>query len=137
MHGLVFFGVIELNQKMLILKRFIVKKWFFLLFRWKTDPSGDEWGISSKIEKIEYQTRRVRFCFFRVIELNQKKLILTMISYKKTFLVIFCEKWPFKGRILLEAGASLSTVDKQVNTPSVKLRQSNIKPFKWRMWNVI
>jgi ankyrin repeat protein len=32
--------------------------------------------------------------------------------------------------VLLEAGASLSTVDKQVIKPSVKLRQSNIKPFK-------
>ena len=33
-------------------------------------------------------------------------------------------------KVLLEAGASLSTVDKQVIKPSVKLRQSNIKPFK-------
>jgi hypothetical protein len=32
--------------------------------------------------------------------------------------------------VLLGAGASLSTVDKQVIKPSVKLRQSNIKPFK-------
>ena len=32
--------------------------------------------------------------------------------------------------VLLEAGASLSTVDKEVIKPSVKLRQSNIKPFK-------
>ena len=32
--------------------------------------------------------------------------------------------------VLLEAGASLSTVNKQVIKPSVKLRQSNIKPFK-------
>jgi hypothetical protein len=32
--------------------------------------------------------------------------------------------------VLLEAGASLSTVDKQVINPSVKLRQLNIKPFK-------
>jgi hypothetical protein len=32
--------------------------------------------------------------------------------------------------VLLEAGASLSAVDKQVIKPSVKLRQSNIKPFK-------
>jgi hypothetical protein len=32
--------------------------------------------------------------------------------------------------VLLEAGASLSTVDKQVINPSVKLRQSIIKPFK-------
>jgi hypothetical protein len=30
--------------------------------------------------------------------------------------------------VLLEAGASLSAVDKQVINPSVKLRQSNIKP---------
>jgi hypothetical protein len=40
----------------------------------------------------------------------------------------------FKGHkdvteMLLEAGASLSTVDKHVIKPSVKLRQSNIKPF--------
>ena len=32
--------------------------------------------------------------------------------------------------VLLEAGASLSTVDEEVNKPSVKLRQSNIRPFK-------
>ena len=30
---------------------------------------------------------------------------------------------------LLEVGASLSTVDKHVFNPSVKRRQSNIKPF--------
>jgi hypothetical protein len=33
-------------------------------------------------------------------------------------------------KVLLEAGASLSAVDKQVIKPSVKLRQSNIKLFK-------
>jgi hypothetical protein len=33
------------------------------------------------------------------------------------------------AKVLLEAGASLSTVDKQVINPSVKRRQSNIKPF--------
>jgi hypothetical protein len=32
--------------------------------------------------------------------------------------------------VLLEAGASLSAVDKQVIETSVKLRQSNTKPFK-------
>jgi hypothetical protein len=32
-------------------------------------------------------------------------------------------------KVLLEAGASLSTVDKQVINPSVKLRQSNIIIF--------
>ena len=32
--------------------------------------------------------------------------------------------------VLLEAGASLSAMDKEVIKPSVKLRQSNIKPFK-------
>jgi hypothetical protein len=48
--------------------------------------------MSSKMKKTEYQTRRVRSCFDRVIELNQKKLIFTMISYKKTFLVICGEK---------------------------------------------
>jgi hypothetical protein len=32
-------------------------------------------------------------------------------------------------KVLLEAGASLSAVDKQVIKPSVKLRQSNIKPL--------
>ena len=31
--------------------------------------------------------------------------------------------------VLLEAGASLSTVDTQVINPSVKRKQSNIKPF--------
>jgi ankyrin repeat protein len=34
------------------------------------------------------------------------------------------------AQVLLEAGASLSTVDKQVINPSVKRRKSNIKPFK-------
>jgi hypothetical protein len=33
-------------------------------------------------------------------------------------------------KILLEAGASLSAVDKQVIKPAVKLIQSNIKLFK-------
>jgi hypothetical protein len=32
--------------------------------------------------------------------------------------------------MLLEAGALLSIVDKEVIKPPVKLRQSNIKPFK-------
>ena len=32
--------------------------------------------------------------------------------------------------VLLEGGASLSDVDNNVIKPSVKLRQSNIKPFK-------
>jgi hypothetical protein len=31
--------------------------------------------------------------------------------------------------VLLEAGASLSTLDTQVINPSVKRRQPNIKPF--------
>jgi hypothetical protein len=34
--------VIELNQKMLILKRFIAKDDFFWTFLGKTDPSSDE-----------------------------------------------------------------------------------------------
>jgi hypothetical protein len=33
-------------------------------------------------------------------------------------------------KVLLVGGASLSTVDKEVTKPSVKVRQSNIKPFK-------
>jgi hypothetical protein len=33
-------------------------------------------------------------------------------------------------QFLVEKGASLSAVDKQVIKPSVKLRQSNIKLFK-------
>jgi ankyrin repeat protein len=33
-------------------------------------------------------------------------------------------------KVLVEAGASLSAVDKYVIKPSVKLRQSNIKLFK-------
>jgi hypothetical protein len=35
--------------------------------------------------------------------------------------------------VLLEAGASLSTVDDQVIKPSVQVIQSNIKPFKRQM----
>jgi ankyrin repeat protein len=34
------------------------------------------------------------------------------------------------AKVLLEAGASLSAVDKKVIKPSVKLIQSNIKLFK-------
>jgi len=41
--------------------------------------------MSSKMKKIEYQTRRVGSCFNRVIELNQKMLILKKICYKKWF----------------------------------------------------
>ena len=32
--------------------------------------------MSSRMKKMEYQTRRVRSCFNRMIELNQKMLIL-------------------------------------------------------------
>ena len=38
---------------------------------------------------------------------------------------------------LLEAGASPSVVDNHVIKPSVKLRQSNIKLFKFHTRNVI
>jgi len=41
-----------------------------------------------------------------------------------------CEGHKDVTEVLLKAGASLSTVDKQVNKPLVKLRQSNSKPFK-------
>jgi hypothetical protein len=41
------------------------------------------------MKKIEYQRRRARSCFNRVIELNQKKVILTMISYKQIFVIHF------------------------------------------------
>ena len=41
------------------------------------------------MKKIEYQTRRVRSCFNRVIELNQKMLILKrFIGTKMIFFVI-------------------------------------------------
>jgi len=39
--------------------------------------------MASKMKKIECQTRRVGTCFNRVIELNQKILILKKICYKK------------------------------------------------------
>ena len=81
--------VIELNQKMLIWKRFIGKKMIFFVIPGKTDPAGDEWGISSKMKKIEYQTLHVRSCFNRVIELNQKMLILKRIIGKKIFVLLF------------------------------------------------
>jgi hypothetical protein len=62
---------------MLILKRIIGKKnTFFFVIPGKTETSSDERGMSSKMKKIEYQTRRVRSCFNRVIELNRQMLIL-------------------------------------------------------------
>jgi hypothetical protein len=39
------------------------------------------------MKKMEYQTRRVRSCFNRMIELNQKMLILKrFLCYKSVFL---------------------------------------------------
>jgi hypothetical protein len=38
------------------------------------------------MKKITYQTRVVRFCFNRVIELNQKMLILKRFVTKSVFL---------------------------------------------------
>ena len=43
--------------------------------------------MSPKMKKIEYQTRRVGFCFNRVIELNQKMLILKRFVTKKGFVM--------------------------------------------------
>jgi hypothetical protein len=40
------------------------------------------------MKKTEYQTRRVRSCFNRVIELNQKMLILKRIVTKSVFYVM-------------------------------------------------
>jgi hypothetical protein len=40
------------------------------------------------MKKIEYQTRRVRSCFNRVIELNQKMLILKVLLQKVFFYVM-------------------------------------------------
>jgi hypothetical protein len=42
--------------------------------------------MSSKIKKIKYQARRVTSCFDRVIELNQKLLILKRFVAKSVFL---------------------------------------------------
>jgi len=55
-------------------------------FLWKTDPSSDEWGMSSKMKKIEYQTRLVRPCFNRVIEMNQKMWIFKRFVTNNVFL---------------------------------------------------
>jgi hypothetical protein len=44
--------------------------------------------MSSKMKKIEYQTPRVRSCFNRVIELNQKMLILKGFVTKIMFYVM-------------------------------------------------
>jgi hypothetical protein len=41
--------------------------------------------MSSKMKKIEYQTRRVRSCFILVIELNQKVLILKIFVTKNDY----------------------------------------------------
>ena len=40
------------------------------------------------MKKIEYQTRRVRSCFNRVIELNQKMLILKRFVTRSGFYVM-------------------------------------------------
>jgi hypothetical protein len=42
--------------------------------------------MSSKMKKIEYQTRRVRSFFNRVIEMNQKMLILKRFVTKSVYL---------------------------------------------------
>jgi hypothetical protein len=74
---------------MLILKRIIGKKNTFLfVIPGKTETSSDERGMSSKMKKIEYQTRRVRSCFNRVIELNRKMLILKRFVTKIFFTII-------------------------------------------------
>jgi hypothetical protein len=44
--------------------------------------------MSSKIKKIKHQTRRVTSCFNRVIELNQKLLILKGFVAKSVFYVM-------------------------------------------------
>ena len=84
--------MIELNQKMLILKRFIAKIIFFCNSGGKTDPLSHERGISSKVKKITYQTRRVRSCFNRVIELNEKMLILKRFIGKQIFFLVIPAK---------------------------------------------
>jgi len=62
--------VIELNQKMLNLKRFVPKNDFFHIRIKKTDVEYlQKW-------RKEYRTSRVGSGFNRVIELNQKMLIL-------------------------------------------------------------
>jgi hypothetical protein len=40
----------------------------------------------TEMNKIEYQTRRVRYCINRVIELNPKMLILKRFVTKSVFL---------------------------------------------------
>ena len=40
------------------------------------------------MKKIEHQTRRVRYCFSRVIELNQKMLILKGFVTQRFFYVM-------------------------------------------------
>jgi hypothetical protein len=47
--------------------------------------SSQTTGMSSKMEKIEYQTCRVRSCFNHVIELNQKMLNFQKNCYKECF----------------------------------------------------
>ena len=44
--------------------------------------------MSSKMKKIEYQTCPVGSCFDRVIELNQKMLILKRFAKKKIFFYV-------------------------------------------------
>jgi hypothetical protein len=139
-----------------------------------------------KMQKIKYQMCRVAFCFNRVIELNQKMLILSrfvaenvlffyIIMTIELFIEYFCNimlccLWRFndnnvcyllrkclcldivlyllfKGdtplqiaasggktdvvELLLKSGASPSVVDSQIIKPSIKLKQSNIKLLNW------
>ena len=44
--------------------------------------------MSSKMEKIKFQTRRVGSCFNHVIELNEKMLILKRFVTKNVFYVM-------------------------------------------------
>ena len=106
--------VIELNQKMLILKRFITKKWFFLvIFGEKLTLQVTNKDCHLKWRKLEYQTRRVRSCFNRVIKLNQKMLIFKRFVTKNDFYVMMttemfinyfcniklCCLWKFDGNM--------------------------------------
>jgi hypothetical protein len=53
--------------------------------------TNDECHI--KWRKLEYQTCHVKSCFIRVIELNQKMLILKRFVTKSVFLLPVCPLW--------------------------------------------
>jgi hypothetical protein len=95
--------VIKLNQKMLILKRFVTKKKIFLC----QDQVKWFW-TSSKMEKIKYQKHRLEFCFNCVIELKIccKNWFVYVMMTTELLIKYFCSiklccLWTFDEQLFL------------------------------------